>query len=75
MSLLTQDVPKLQELPEKVTNLLDLPFVLAYGILLLSYFLHWMVAIFGVGTLLAISLILGFFIGPITKNCKVNGQI
>ena len=72
MALLTQDVPKLQELPEKVTNLLDLPFVLAYAFLLLSFFLHWIAAFVGVGTLLAITLLLGVIIGPIAKNCQVN---
>ena len=71
MNLLTQEVPCLQEFPEKVTNLIDIPFVLAYGILLLSYLVHWIAALIGVGTLMVISLLLGFIIGPISKNCQV----
>ena len=70
-TLLTQEVPCLQEFPEKVTNLIDIPFVLAYGILLLSYLVHWIAALIGVGTLTVISLLLGFIIGPILNNCQV----
>ena len=72
MTLLTQEVPCLQDFPEKVTVLIDIPFVLAYGILLLSYLVHWLAALIGVGTLMVISLLLGLIIGPISKNCQVS---
>ena len=71
MTLLTQEVPCLQEFPEKVTNLIDLPFVLVYGVLLLSYLVHWIAALIGVGTIMAISLLLGFIVGPISKSFQV----
>ncbi len=74
MSLLTQQVPGLQDVPGNMVNLLDIPVVVACGIVLLSLIFHWIAALTSVATLLAVSLFVGIFAGPPIKICQVPAR-
>ena len=72
MALVTQDIPHLQDFPEKACTLLDIMLTLLLGILLLIKSLSIIPGFMTAATILVVSLLTGLMLGPIVQHFQVR---
>ncbi len=74
MALVTQEIPHLQDFPEKACTLLDIVLTTLFGILLLIKSLSIVAGFITAATILVVSLLTGLMLGPIVQHFQVRAH-
>ncbi len=72
MTLVTQEIPHLQDFPEKACTILDIVLTLLLGILLLIKSMSALPGFITGATILVVSLLTGLMLGPIVQHFQVR---